>query len=234
MLPGSFTCLLLEVANFSDFAAKNFAEALYFGIGKRAAGHFILAVRLGRGQADGRGPAAAFAGGEFHAQRAAENRAHRIFECAVLEIQAVGFRRRDIQIPAGNGNAGASPRRRPGGRGCFRAARRAAARADRRTSSAPALPFEAPKRWRPRTAVPDGRPISWRGPGRMARDPRAAAEPVPAVRATGGGVTRAAGACACGAGGRVAVRGAGPSPANACSMGSRRPACTRRTSPISK
>ena len=33
MLPGSFTFLLLEIANFADFAAEHFAEALHFGIG---------------------------------------------------------------------------------------------------------------------------------------------------------------------------------------------------------
>jgi hypothetical protein len=46
MLPGSFTYLLLQVSNSADFAAEDFAEALNFRVGQRAAGGFIL--RCGR------------------------------------------------------------------------------------------------------------------------------------------------------------------------------------------
>src|SRR6185295_16473014 len=42
MLPGSFTYLLLEVANFADFAAEYFAEALHLGVGERASGGFVF------------------------------------------------------------------------------------------------------------------------------------------------------------------------------------------------
>src|ERR1035438_7451070 len=46
ILPGSFTLLLLEIANFSNFAAEHFAETLDFGIGERATGGVILIGRL--------------------------------------------------------------------------------------------------------------------------------------------------------------------------------------------
>src|SRR5581483_1465931 len=50
ILPGSFTGLLLKIANFSNFAAEDFAETLHFRIGKGAAGGFILAGGRGLGE----------------------------------------------------------------------------------------------------------------------------------------------------------------------------------------
>src|SRR2546421_272764 len=99
MLPGSFMDLLLEVANFAYFAAEDFPEALDLGIGERAAGDFVLRVgfrrrEVGRGRSAGCG----LAGGELHAQRAAEDFADRLFEGAVAEVQAVGFRRGDVEL----------------------------------------------------------------------------------------------------------------------------------------
>ena len=59
MLPGSFTCLLLQVANCANLAAEDFPETLHFRIGQRAAGGFVLGVGLGRrGMLIGAGPAA--------------------------------------------------------------------------------------------------------------------------------------------------------------------------------
>src|SRR5450759_4433869 len=46
-LPGSFTFLLLEVANFAYFAAEDFAETPHFRVGKRAARGFILGFGIG-------------------------------------------------------------------------------------------------------------------------------------------------------------------------------------------
>src|SRR5579863_5308485 len=42
ILPGTFTWLLLEVADFAYFAAEDFAEVLYFGIGESAFGDFVF------------------------------------------------------------------------------------------------------------------------------------------------------------------------------------------------
>src|SRR5262249_7632527 len=42
MLPGTFISLLLEIANLTDLASEHFTEALYFGVGQRAAGGFFL------------------------------------------------------------------------------------------------------------------------------------------------------------------------------------------------
>jgi hypothetical protein len=53
MLPGSFTLRLLEIANFADFAAEHFLEALDFGVGQGAAGGLIFAG--GRRELDGGG-----------------------------------------------------------------------------------------------------------------------------------------------------------------------------------
>src|SRR3982751_1623607 len=64
MLPGSFTVLLLEIADFAYFAAEYFAEALYFGICQRATGGVVFFGRLGRGQRNRRGRGGV-AGGEF-------------------------------------------------------------------------------------------------------------------------------------------------------------------------
>ena len=82
MLPGSFTCLLLEIANFAYFAAEDFAEALHFRIGQGAAGDFILGLGFWRrGEADRRrSRGRRLAGGELQAQRPAEDFADGIFE----------------------------------------------------------------------------------------------------------------------------------------------------------
>src|SRR5512140_2350420 len=79
MLPGSFTVLLLEIADFAYFAAKNVAETLYFGVGQRAPRGVVLFGRLGRGQRNGR-RCGGVAGGEFQAQRLAEHLADRFLE----------------------------------------------------------------------------------------------------------------------------------------------------------
>src|SRR5947199_176464 len=57
MLPGSFTSLLLEISDFSNFTAKNFAESPHFGVGQSAAGHFVVLFagrRLGGPRGGGR------------------------------------------------------------------------------------------------------------------------------------------------------------------------------------
>ena len=61
MLPGSFTCLLLQISNFADLAAEDFAEALHFRIGQRAAGGFVLRVVCGGVAPSGAAGAAGFA-----------------------------------------------------------------------------------------------------------------------------------------------------------------------------
>ena len=61
MLPGSFIVLLLQISDFSDFAAEHFAEALHFGIGQRAAASLSSS-------ADGFGAVAASAAG-IHRRR---------------------------------------------------------------------------------------------------------------------------------------------------------------------
>src|SRR6185369_1367657 len=80
MLPGSFTYLLLEVANFAYFAAEDFTETLDFRVGKRAAGDFVLRVGLWRrGHAD-RCRVRGLSCAELDAQGPAEDFAHGLFE----------------------------------------------------------------------------------------------------------------------------------------------------------
>src|ERR1039457_2123170 len=94
ILPGSFTYLLLEVANFAYFAAEDFAEAAHFRVGQRAPGDFVLAFGFGRrGESDRCRPRGGLAGGELQAERAAEDFPDGLLEAAVLKIQRVGFRR---------------------------------------------------------------------------------------------------------------------------------------------
>src|ERR1039457_2715084 len=92
MLPGSFTLRLLQVSNFADFArGEDFAEALHFGMGKRAAGGLVF--RDGRRGGRGRrcGSRRGVANLETDAQRPAETFAHRLFEGAVAKVERVGF-----------------------------------------------------------------------------------------------------------------------------------------------
>src|SRR5450759_4906350 len=108
-LPGSFTFLLLEVANFAYFAAEDFAETPHFRVGKRAARDFVLGFGFGwRGNTDWRHgarrrPRARFWGGELQAQRPAEDCLDGLLEATILKIQRVGFRRHHIQVPANDG-----------------------------------------------------------------------------------------------------------------------------------
>src|SRR5262249_20128463 len=68
MLPGSFTYLLLEISNFADFAAEDFAETAHFGVGKGATGDFVFSLGFWRrGNADRRWTRASFSSGELHA-----------------------------------------------------------------------------------------------------------------------------------------------------------------------
>src|ERR1035441_6912310 len=77
ILPGSFTCLLLEVANLTNFAAEDFAEAAHFRVGKRPAGDIVAGFVLGRrGERGRRRSRAGFRDAELHAQRPAEDLAH--------------------------------------------------------------------------------------------------------------------------------------------------------------
>src|ERR1035437_3433386 len=104
ILPGSFTCLLLEVANFAYFAAGDFAEMPHFRVGKSPARDFVFGFGFGwRGQADRRRPRDRFWGGELQAQRPAEDFADGILEAAILKIQCIGFRRHHVQVPANDG-----------------------------------------------------------------------------------------------------------------------------------
>src|ERR1035441_9987336 len=48
ILPGSFTYLLLEVANFTNFAAEDFAEVAHFRVGKSPAGDIVAGFGFGR------------------------------------------------------------------------------------------------------------------------------------------------------------------------------------------
>src|ERR1035441_7089566 len=116
ILPGSFTCLLLEIANFANFAAEDFAETPDFRIGERAAGDVVRGFGLGRrDEADGRRTTrGGFRGAQPQAQRPAEDFTNGIVEAGVLEIQRVGFRRHHIQVPA---NHGEEIGREPGGVG---------------------------------------------------------------------------------------------------------------------
>src|ERR1035441_2423627 len=87
ILPGSFTYLLLEVANFAYFAAEDFAEAAHFGVGQRAAGDFVFGFGfVRRGQGDWRRPDGGLAGGELEAQRPFEDFADRLLESGIPEI----------------------------------------------------------------------------------------------------------------------------------------------------
>src|SRR5450756_851993 len=105
ILPGSFTCLLLEVANFAYFPAEDFAESPHFRVGQRAARDFVFGFGFGwRGYADWRRPRGGFYGGELQAQRPAEDFADGILEAAVLKIQRVGFWRHHVQVPANDGD----------------------------------------------------------------------------------------------------------------------------------
>src|SRR6185369_16429111 len=70
MFPGSFTYLLLEVANFAHFAAEGLAESLDFGVGERAAGGLVL-LRRRRGNRPVGRRRRRIAGRKLDAQRAA-------------------------------------------------------------------------------------------------------------------------------------------------------------------
>src|ERR1035437_5498348 len=106
ILPGSFTYLLLEVANFAHFAAEDFAEMPHFRVGKSPARDFVFALGFGwRGYADWRRrrPRGSFRGGELQAQWPAEVLADGLLEAAIFEIQRVGFRRHHVEIAANDG-----------------------------------------------------------------------------------------------------------------------------------
>src|ERR1039457_1706419 len=90
ILPGSFTCLLLEVANFAYFAAENFSETPHFRIGQRAAGDFVLGFRFRwRGYGDRRRPSGGLSRGELHAQGPAEDLADGVLENGIPKVQRV-------------------------------------------------------------------------------------------------------------------------------------------------
>src|SRR5215471_12880320 len=73
MFPGSFTCLLLQVANFAHFAAEHVAEVLDFGIREGAAAGFVLLLRSRRGHHRLLGRGSGFTGSELDGQRSAED-----------------------------------------------------------------------------------------------------------------------------------------------------------------
>src|ERR1017187_5364601 len=105
MLPGSFTLRLLQVSNFTDFArGEDFAEALHFGMGQRAAGGLVPGDgrRRGRGCGGRRGVAHL----EPDAQRPAETFAHGFLEGAVAKVEGVGFGGHHLQVGGGHGDAG--------------------------------------------------------------------------------------------------------------------------------
>src|ERR1017187_8801708 len=94
ILPGSFTCLLLEVANFTNFAAEDFAETAHFRVGKSPAGDIVRGFGFGRcGERDWRQRRAGFRAGELQAHGPAEDCAYGCVEAVILEKQRVGFRR---------------------------------------------------------------------------------------------------------------------------------------------
>src|ERR1035438_8102487 len=120
ILPGSFTCLLLEVANFTYFAAEDFAEVAHFRVGKSPAGDIVLRLGFGRrGERDRRRRRAGFRDGELQAQRPAEDFAHGLGESGSFEIQPVGFRPPHIQAPASHGDGRILPRVRQVGVALF-------------------------------------------------------------------------------------------------------------------
>src|SRR5580700_6467811 len=80
---GGFTLRLLEIANFADFAAEHFLEALDFRVGQGTAGRLVLACR-GR-ELDGGGRWSGVGDGHLDAQRPAENFAYRLLHRAVPE-----------------------------------------------------------------------------------------------------------------------------------------------------
>src|SRR5271157_6407452 len=102
MLPGSFMWLLLEVSNFSNFAAKYFAEALHFGIGQRAGGDFVFVgarrVRLWR---NGRGLRARLADGHFNAHRTPPELPDRLVQIVGSQRQRVGLGGDELQLASG-------------------------------------------------------------------------------------------------------------------------------------
>ena len=222
MLPGSFTFLLLEIANFANFAAEHFAEALHFRVGERALGGLVLARRScpGRGAPRRRGPRRP---SRLMTQRAAEDVAYRGLEAAVAEVQGVRFGGGDVEIGAGDFDAGVlhgvgqmacGPARRATSAGAGAAS--PAAIGTGAGSGASALA--------PEDCGSGGRDAAF-----LARSSSNGEGPVRAGGAGGG----AGCGCARADGGRRGRRGQ-RSPASACSMGSSRPACTRRTSPISR
>src|ERR1039458_6644996 len=106
MLPGSFTLRLLQVSNFANFSrGKDFAEALHFGMGQRAAGGLILGDGRRCGPWCGFGRGRPIADLETDAQRPAEAFAYGLFEAAVAKVERVGFGGQHLQVSAGHGDA---------------------------------------------------------------------------------------------------------------------------------
>src|ERR1051326_8990057 len=87
MFPGSFTYLLLEVANLAHFSAEGVAEALDFRMAEGAAGGFVFLLHRRGGDWPVRRGGGGIAGAELDHQLAAEDFAHGLFE--VLDRKSV-------------------------------------------------------------------------------------------------------------------------------------------------
>src|SRR3954471_21235194 len=98
MLPGSFTGLLLEISNFSNFAAEDFAEALHFGIGEGAAGGIVLLDAGGGRCGDGGSLLAGIADRHFDAVRFGRDLLQRFVQVVGPERQLVGGGRDELQL----------------------------------------------------------------------------------------------------------------------------------------
>src|SRR5580658_3219162 len=109
MLPGSFMWLLLEVSNFADLAAEDFAEALHFGVGQRARGGFVLGRggRFSGWGCDGRGDfRAGFADEYFDAHGPRRDVFDGLVEILDPQRERVGLGGDDLELAAGFGDAG--------------------------------------------------------------------------------------------------------------------------------
>jgi hypothetical protein len=103
MLPGNFTWLLLQIANFINLAAgESFLETADVGVREGAAGGVVFRAGWRNG---GGCLLAGFPMGHVQSQGAAKYFANRTGELGVAEIERVRFGGRDLKIGAGNQDA---------------------------------------------------------------------------------------------------------------------------------
>src|SRR5258708_21695698 len=101
MLPGSFTYLLLQIANRSNLPAEYFLKFLHFRIGQRSRRSLVLGrlLRLRRSRRR-----RALSGDDLDLQRTPHNAPHRLVQVVRIHAEQELFRRGELQLVSGSGH----------------------------------------------------------------------------------------------------------------------------------